>query len=251
MKIDIGCGMAIAVWGWLNRMRQPSRMKRIFGAIYRFGTQIPQEIVEGAERYAREFLKVNADEFDNLAREWPNLSKELWKGKSPVEFYTSWKGIYGRANICANIRDQFSRNIVYYELKENVKQKKVFLDYGCGTGVMFFPFIKRFEKSYLLDVKNLAKDFLKFRCSKYGLTPIVLNEKEYNLIPNGSVDLSICIDVLEHIRDPSFLFSVIDSKLKRGSILIFRAPFKASHHEPFLIGVKREVKNYFRIIIGG
>lgn len=200
-------------------------LKVLAGAVLYQIIKVPKEVIASAVSDAQEFLKITPSEFNNLANKWEGLSEELWQTKSPVEFYKSWFGVYGKANICANIKDQFSRGYVYYELKRFRKKRRTFLDYGCGTGVMSFTFIKDFERSYLLDVDNLAKDFLKFRCRKHRLTPTIINEDEYDLIPDNSIDICLCIDVLEHVRNPSFLFSVIDSKLREGSILLFSAPF--------------------------
>lgn len=206
-------------------------LKALAGAVLCQIIKVPEEVIASAVSDAQEFLKITRSEFNNLANKWEGLSEELWQTKSPEEFYKSWFGVYGKANICENIKAQFGRCYVYYELKRFRKKRRTFLDYGCGTGVMSFTFIKDFERSYLLDVDNLAKDFLKFRCRKHGLKPAVINVDEYDLIPDNSIDICLCIDVLEHVRNPSFLFSVIDSKLRKGSILLFSAPFGSGCHE--------------------
>lgn len=44
-------------------------------------------------------------------------------------------------------------------------------------------------------------------------------------VPDNSVDLVLCIDVLEHLRSPSKTFFLLDQKLRDGGFLILQAPW--------------------------
>lgn len=89
------------------------------------------------------------------------------------------------------------------------------LDIGCGTGY------------FLSKAKSIAKDL-------YGVDPATYETTRFNDIVNGTIediplesdtfDCVTCLDVLEHIKDPTLGLNEIKRVLKPGGIAVITVP---------------------------
>lgn len=187
--------------------------------------------VQKVQKIAFRFFST-LDFYDNQDIE---LIKKYWRDNQELNFkkygsdgfYKSWVGLFGISNIIINIEDQLSRYRVpilneilstYCKLGNDSNV----LDFGCGTATTSF-FIKRIsnivvKNHYLYDVLNLPYDFVSYRIYNELSTPLS-QVKDFNTIENNSIDFLFCIDVLEHIKNPSETFINFDSKIKIGGYL--------------------------------
>ncbi|MBI2300817.1 MAG: methyltransferase domain-containing protein, partial [Armatimonadetes bacterium] len=130
--------------------------------------------------------------------------------------------------MAANVLDQFSRvNVwsVLYQLFAR-DEHSVYLDYGCGTASVSFAFLNRCDVAVLLDVPNDSQAFVRWRVERAGLQQVaVMTPDDAPGLPDGGFSLVACIDVLEHLPDPSAAFAGLQRVLRPGGLLLLRAPW--------------------------
>ena len=96
------------------------------------------------------------------------------------------------------------------------------LDIGPGSG-RWINFLKK-QKSkniYAVDISDKVIDINKTNCDKIFKLDF---EKKKIPLPNNSIDLIICLEVLEHLRQPDHLLKEIMRLLKKDSIAVFSIP---------------------------
>lgn len=181
-----------------------------------------------------EWLDLERDGFYDLARRWDELGAELWTRTGPDSFYTAWTGDAGRANLCANVVDQFSRGSIWHVLSGVLTSGEVhfFLDYGCGTAVLDFPFLHLCRSAVLIDLPNLAQEFVRWRIEKHGLRDAaVLEPDALAAFGEEAFDVVACVDVLEHLPRPTEKLLELDRVLRPGGLLIHRSPWAKEDEE--------------------
>lgn len=174
------------------------------------------------------WLCLTPAEFFAAARQWTTLGPALWAETDPETFYTAWLGEAGRSGICANIIDQFSRTEIFFLLEAIFDQFPIgfYLDYGCGTAAVSWPFLSRATSAVLVDVPNLSQQFVQWRVEQAGLRDVaVLPPEAAGSLPDGLMDLVVCVDVLEHLPNPTAIFLQLDRLVKPGGLLLHRSPW--------------------------
>jgi ubiquinone/menaquinone biosynthesis C-methylase UbiE len=168
-----------------------------------------------------------------LGKAWPELSKTLWNHVSPEEFYLSWHGKIGAANIIANILDQLSRSYLASALMKHLNGfKGKALDFGCGTATISLAWQKDFAPDsnlILSDIENLSRRYVEWRIAKTPLCSVEFADIHLKSVQDNSLDALLCIDVLEHLPNPSEIFCLIDRKLKIGGVFFLQAPWGGFH----------------------
>lgn len=173
------------------------------------------------------FLGIERQQFFQLASVWGDYVRTFHDHANPEDFYRGFVGEAGRSNLCANILDQFCQLEVATVLPGLPVQGRdgaplSFADFGCGTAALSFPVAVRFGRAHLVDLPNLAQDFVAWRCRRHGCDHIQTGTIGAVLAP---VDVALCIDVLEHIAESSAFFARIDQSVRPGGVLILRAPW--------------------------
>ena len=96
------------------------------------------------------------------------------------------------------------------------------LDIGPGSG-RWINFLKK-QKSkniYAVDISDKVIDINKTNCDKIFKLDF---EKKKIPLQNNSIDLIICLEVLEHLRQPDHFLKEIMRLLKKNSIAVFSIP---------------------------
>ena len=186
---------------------------------------------------ALEFLRARGfcdtwEEMNALAGEWSAHVASTFDPAEPEPFYHTWNGRAGAANIPTNILDQFTRDYVVAALMLVVAPPYTFagnlLDFGCGTAALSLAWRADFaprSRLFLADMDNLPREFVKYRIDKRQDKDVRLVSVDLRDIADNSLDLILCIDVLEHLRTPSDTFRLLDRRLKSGGVLILEAPW--------------------------
>ena len=96
------------------------------------------------------------------------------------------------------------------------------LDVGPGSG-RWINFLKnnKSKNIYAVDISDKVIDINKKNCNKIFKLDF---EKKKIPLRNNYIDLVICLEVLEHIRQPDFLLKEIMRLLKKDSIAVFSIP---------------------------
>jgi 2-polyprenyl-3-methyl-5-hydroxy-6-metoxy-1,4-benzoquinol methylase len=174
-----------------------------------------------------EFLNISVREFAELCQEWDSVQTDLWMKTTPETYYREWRDEYGKANLCTNVKNQFLVKWVNLYLS---RVHGRLCDYGCGSAVVGFEALLQDRATYLtcIDVPNLSTEFIRYRIEKYGLHDRA-SWTDASAFANQEgmfYDCVICIDVLEHLNNPShILTNVIYPMLKKGGVLLLRAPW--------------------------
>lgn len=174
------------------------------------------------------FLNVARPEFYELARGWDTHRDTTWAETNPETFYTAWRGDVGRAALAANVLDQFSRPEIWHVTQEIRRQTPLgfFLDYGCGSAVVTWTALPSCTEAVLVDVPNLNQEFVRWRLEQHDShQAAVLTPEEAAVFPAGTFDTIFCIDVLEHLPQPTAIFERLDQALKTGGLLLHRSPW--------------------------
>lgn len=186
-------------------------------------------VVDAGDFLKQEGLMLPGRSVEDLAAAWPELSRALWEKKTPGEFYVSWDGETGAANLAANAVDQLCRPYIAAAfMRHMMGYRGKILDFGCGTATLSLAWRKDFApeaKLFLADVDNLARRFVKWRLDKHSSSNVEMVALDLKGISDGGLDVLVCLDVLEHLPNPSAVFLAMEPKLKAGGLLFIQAPW--------------------------
>ena len=107
-------------------------------------------------------------------------------------------------------------------LNDYVVSNKNCLDFGPGSG-RWINFLKKknTKNIYAVDISDKVIEINKKNCKKI----FKLNfEKKKIPLQNNSIDLVLCLEVLEHLRQPNHFLKEIVRLLKKDSIAVFSIP---------------------------
>jgi len=173
------------------------------------------------------FLEIPRDQVYDFAAEWLAVGPALFAQHGPENFYYAWRGDAGRANLCSNAIFQFQRPEIWTALHAVAQQTSglTYLDFGCGSGTLSFPFAPAFQQAVFADLPNLAQDFLRWRIQFHGLSNAIAAPPDLLANQRECANVISCIDVLEHVAASTALFEKIDALLVPGGLLLFSAPW--------------------------
>jgi hypothetical protein len=183
---------------------------------------------------AKEYLDISTDHFFHYADIWAQVESKLFEEKDSVSaFYANWRDDASKYNICANILNQhldvISFKALYTFFTPKTIGNGILVDYGCGTGTLSFAFaIENILASHflLIDVDNDVKNFIQFRIKKHNLSGNVFFDDANSFNKFHYSSGLYCIDVLEHLENPSNVFrEKIHPCLKLGGLLYLKVPW--------------------------
>lgn len=147
------------------------------------------------------------------------------------------------------LSDSYYSKYIKYIKKYLVNKNSIFLDVGCGNGVVLDELNKnKYKNGYGIDISNL---FIKEAKLK-GLKNVYYYKGEKLPFKNNFFDLIGSFNVLEHTENPEGFIKEQVLKLKPSGILIISCPnflsvlFPSNHRK--LKGIKNKTKNLFNVI---
>ncbi len=130
--------------------------------------------------------------------------------------------------------------------------KNLVLDFGGGIGTHAIAnaMSDNVEHVFFVDINKTNREFVEYRSKRLGL------EKKlsfYNSIEETNIskfDTIVCLDVLEHLSNPSLQLEVFHKIMKDNSIALFNWYFyKGENNEyPFHINDANLVNNFFKFL---
>jgi len=183
-----------------------------------------------ALRDAKEYINITIDQFYEHSNKWPTYEEELFLKNDLSNFYQSWNSEAAYCNICCNIINQHREISNFEAIASYFTKEGKYIDYGCGTGALslgLFLESKLKGTLLLLDVSNDINKFVEYRIKKNNLQEFVQFLNVLNYFEPDNADGIICIDVLEHLENPSEIFiNKIYPLLKIGGLIYLRAPWR-------------------------
>jgi 2-polyprenyl-3-methyl-5-hydroxy-6-metoxy-1,4-benzoquinol methylase len=150
-------------------------------------------------------------------------------------------------NISLLKRDKNKRSHIIQLLEEFKSEYKIsnssILELGCGLGQNLEVFR---ADNRIMGVEGIYE--VVEEAQKLGLNVVQQNlEAEQISLPNGSQDLILCLDVLEHLMDPSHLLLEIKRLLAPNGLAILNVPnhLDIRGRLKILFGSGLDVHNYF------
>jgi 2-polyprenyl-3-methyl-5-hydroxy-6-metoxy-1,4-benzoquinol methylase len=130
---------------------------------------------------------------------------------NPVLRWMAWRRVEELARLLAE------------NLSTPSDDRKVVLDFGCGAGVLFAESSQLADRVYGIDRVLGAARLLVAECA---LDKVVLAtpEEAPGVVPEGSVDVILAGEVLEHIEPLDSTLSFLRSRLKPGGVLLVSVP---------------------------
>lgn len=126
----------------------------------------------------------------------------------------------------SRLEKNFNTNNIFYSYvnKEQfeglnwIADKKIILDYGCGTGHTMDIFFKnRPQKQYKMFGVDIAGETIKFIKKKYPkFTFYKISNNKIPQIKDGSIEGVYMMHVLHHAKNHEQIFKEVHKKLKKG-----------------------------------
>ena len=110
-------------------------------------------------------------------------------------------------------------------VQPHLRAGAVLLDYGCGDGQRYGHALTGSGVHYIgFDVSQAAVQ----RARDSGLNASLLEDGFRTAVADGSCDLALCFEVLEHLMEPDVAVREIIRALKAEGVAIFSVPNSAS-----------------------
>ncbi len=141
---------------------------------------------------------------------------------------THFNRVFSGLNKSKDSLSNISNNLGYKDktlikiLSDYGIKKKNCLDFGPGSG-RWINFIKKEKpnKIFAIDISDKVIELNKKNCSK--IFKLDFEKRKIPLL-NNSIDLILCLEVLEHLRQPDHFLKEIMRLLKKDSIAVFSIP---------------------------
>lgn len=148
------------------------------------------------------------------------------------------------AVLCFNFANSYAE---YPEIWEEIKNERpqLILDYGAGSADFAFRFAEKGSAVAIAEFPGLFREFIKWRFREMPERLFIRDPLDYNFIENYH-DMVICLDVLEHLKDPIEMIKRITRTLKPKGLLVLKVSCcsGAGHCEEGMIKWLKEGKEY-------
>ena len=201
-----------------------------------------------------EFLSIDRSDLDSFLENAKMDLASLHPGNSLSEVGEFYKEIVGdkhladlaawhissKGYICDTLKLQqkFSRNLV--------------LDFGGGIGThaLANAMSSKVEHVFFVDINQTNRKFVEFRANKLGLSKKLTFCKSIQETKISRFDTIVCLDVLEHLSDPSYQLDVFHKIMGTDSISLLNWYFyKGDKNEyPFHIEDEQIVEKFFKTL---
>jgi 2-polyprenyl-6-hydroxyphenyl methylase/3-demethylubiquinone-9 3-methyltransferase len=155
-------------------------------------------------------LPAEVEQFGKLAADWwdPTGSSAMLHKLNPVRL--------------GYIRDQVDRHWQVDEHSRTPLEGKTALDVGCGAGLLAEPLARLGAKVTGIDATPEVIAVAREHAAAMGL------EIDYRIgdvaALEGQYDLVTCLEVIEHVADPSAFLKALAARLAPGGLLVLSTP---------------------------
>ena len=199
-----------------------------------------------------EFLSIKESDIDGFLENAKMDLANLHPGDDLIETSDFYKEIVGDKHLAdlaawhisskdyitdtLKLQQRFSRNLV--------------LDFGGGIGThaLANAMNSKVEHVFFVDINQTNRNFVEYRAKKLGVDNKLSFYKTIKETKNYKFDTVVCLDVLEHLSDPSLQLDTFYKIMGSNSIGLFNWYFyKGEKNEyPFHIDDKKIVEKFFK-----
>ena len=199
-----------------------------------------------------EFLSIKESDIDGILENAKMDLANIHPGDDLIETSDFYKEIVGDKHLAdlaawhisskdyitdtLKLQQRFSRNLV--------------LDFGGGIGThaLANAMNSKVEHVFFVDINQTNRNFVEYRAKKLGVDNKLSFYKTIKETKNYKFDTVVCLDVLEHLSDPSLQLDTFYKIMGSNSIGLFNWYFyKGEKNEyPFHIDDKKIVEKFFK-----
>ena len=198
-----------------------------------------------------EFLAINEKNFNNFLNNAKIELANIHPGDSSFDNSAFYEEIVGDKHL-ADLSAWHLTSKEYIgntlKLQQNFS-KNLVLDFGGGIGThaLANAMSENVEHVFFVDINQTNREFVKFRSKKLGLEQKISFYKSIEDTNVESFDSIVCLDVLEHLEDPSMQLDEFHEIMVEDSVSIFNWYFyKGDNNEyPFHIDDEILVSKFF------
>jgi len=168
--------------------------------------------------------KMKTEEFKKYKAHYISSIRKVWANSKSKAFYEAAFPAYSNANPLINFLFWQRIRVAINYIEQNGPFEMV-LDFGCGSGVML-PFLAGMSRKVVaVDIDFSPIEQIK----SYATFPDNIEFQDANEIysgrfQNGTFDVVVALDVLEHVDDLDKTLRQICDLLKPGGRLVVSAP---------------------------
>ena len=201
-----------------------------------------------------EFLPIDEGNLNNFLDNAKMELANLHPGDSSLacsEFYEDIVGDKHLADLAAwhltskeyigntlRLQQKFSKNLV--------------LDFGGGIGThaLANAMSENVKHVFFVDINKTNRDFVKYRATKLGLEKKISFHKSIEETNIKKFDSIVCLDVLEHLSDPSSQLNKFHEIMSEDANAIFNWYFyKGDNNEyPFHVDDSSVIERFFQLL---
>jgi len=201
-----------------------------------------------------EFLPIEPSKLDIFLENAKMELANLHPGDNSVDssdFYEEIVGDKHLADLAAwhlTSKDYISKTL---KLQQKFS-KNLVLDFGGGIGThaLANAMSNNVEHVFFVDINKTNRDFVDFRAKKLGVEKKITFFKSIDETNIKQFDSITCLDVLEHLPDPSSQIDIFGSVMSKDAIALLNWYFyKGENYEyPFHIDDDEIVNRFFTVL---
>tara|TARA_B100000900_G_scaffold124796_1_gene105289 strand:+ start:224 stop:964 length:741 start_codon:yes stop_codon:yes gene_type:complete len=206
------------------------------------------------KKHLIEFLPIESSKLDKFLDNAKMELANLHPGDNSVDssdFYEEVVGDKHLADLAAwhlTSKEYISKTL---ELQQRFSKNKV-LDFGGGIGThaLANAMSNDVEHVFFVDINKTNRDFVEFRAKELGIGEKITFLKSINETQIKKFDSITCLDVLEHLPDPSSQIDIFHSVMSDDAVALLNWYFyKGENNEyPFHIDDKEIVDKFFKVL---
>ena len=219
--------------------------------------QIVRQFTQNAfelKNHLAQFLSIESVELDKFLKNAKMELANLHPGDNLFDCADFYKDIVGDKHLADLAAWHISSKEYIADtlrLQQNFS-KDLVLDFGGGIGThaLANAMSDRVEHVFFVDINKTNREFVEYRSKNLGLEKKLSFYDSIEETKISKFDTIVCLDVLEHLEDPSNQIKNFHKIMKDESIAILNWYFfKGENNEyPFHVDAEDVVSTFFRVL---
>jgi glycosyltransferase involved in cell wall biosynthesis len=183
-----------------------------------------------------EFLQKPKEEILQMLTMGQNLIKQEWLEKNPKTYDEIIKFYQNTVNYLFDLT-MWHVDTKYKEVEDEVihyctQNRGKILDFGAGIGDLTIKLCKLGLDVTYLEIPSITMEYAKFQFKKHNVSPKIIESDGSPFILKENYDAIICLDVLEHLKDPIIYLEELAKHLNPNGLMFIEAAFTQDPQHP-------------------